>query len=155
MKEGGLYTSSVLQEVSLPVVPMQACKKVFSRYAIEKTQLCAGSEQGGMDACQGDSGGPMYSYKDGTLIQVGIVSWGEGCARAGLPGVYTRVSEYLDWIKKNVPDVKLAKRNPGSSASTTSKAIVKNEPPTGQDSASQQKSVDDCGFGMLTMQYHY
>ncbi|WP_030020969.1 trypsin-like serine protease, partial [Streptomyces monomycini] len=51
--------------------------------------------------CQGDSGGPMFRKDDaGQWLQVGIVSWGEGCARPGKPGVYTEVSTFAADIKK-------------------------------------------------------
>lgn len=56
--------------------------------------FCAGFPEGGKDSCQGDSGGPVV---DENRVQVGIVSWGEGCALAGKPGVYAKVSH---------PDVK-------------------------------------------------
>ena len=58
--------------------------------------ICAG--KAGKDSCQGDSGGPMV---DSEGKQVGIVSWGYGCADEGYPGVYTRVSHYYDWIVKH------------------------------------------------------
>jgi secreted trypsin-like serine protease len=52
------------------------------------------------DACQGDSGGPIFLRKqDGVPLQIGIVSWGEGCGVPKLYGVYTRVAKFSDWIK--------------------------------------------------------
>ncbi len=61
-------------------------------------QICAGDAR--IDACQGDSGGPMISPRaDGTPVQVGIVSWGLGCADANRPGIYTRVAAYKWWIR--------------------------------------------------------
>jgi secreted trypsin-like serine protease len=56
------------------------------------------------DACNGDSGGPLIAKLGGKPIQVGIVSWGEGCGRAKLYGVYTRLSNYLEWIKVTMTD---------------------------------------------------
>ena len=61
--------------------------------------LCAGFEDGGIDTCQGDSGGPVYYQANRNIYQVGIVSWGIGCANANLPGIYVNTSAYLDWIE--------------------------------------------------------
>ncbi len=82
---------------TLVMTAMQAAPPVVSEQTI-----CAGDLAGGKDACQGDSGGPLFMTSDGRHIQVGLVSWGEGCARPKLPTVYTRVAAHADWIKRTV-----------------------------------------------------
>ena len=60
--------------------------------------LCAGGGDSGRDACQGDSGGPLtVDTEDGQRL-VGVVAAGDGCGAPGRPGLYTRVSHYIDWI---------------------------------------------------------
>jgi secreted trypsin-like serine protease len=68
----------------------------FPFQPIPEEEICSGYlEEGGVDTCQGDSGGPMFRRDNaGEWIQVGIVSWGLGCARPGFPGVYTQTSHY-------------------------------------------------------------
>ncbi|CAK8694073.1 unnamed protein product [Clavelina lepadiformis] len=79
---------------------MCGCSLLSSIWAVTAAHCTAGYEHGGIDTCQGDSGGPL-ACKDsnGTYILEGVTSWGIGCADALQPGVYTRVSEYVDWIK--------------------------------------------------------
>ena len=50
---------------------------------------------------QGDSGGPLLLQRDNTWTQIGIVSFGNKCAEPGFPGVYTRLTYFLDWINSN------------------------------------------------------
>uniref|UniRef100_F6XB42 Peptidase S1 domain-containing protein n=1 Tax=Ornithorhynchus anatinus TaxID=9258 RepID=F6XB42_ORNAN len=91
--------SRTLQKVEMKVIPWDRCAARFPQ--VTHNMLCAGFEEGGRDSCQGDSGGPLVcSSKAGEKwSQLGIVSWGEGCARPGKPGIYTFVFNYLNWIK--------------------------------------------------------
>lgn len=70
---------------------------------ITETMLCAGVPEGGKDSCQGDSGGPLI-VRDGKngWVQVGVVSWGDGCGLAGLFGVYSRLASARSWIEGNM-----------------------------------------------------
>ena len=87
-----------LMETTIPIVSNADCKGVYSNDEITQNMICAGDILGEKDACYGDSGGPLIVYHGGRLVQVGIVSWGEGCARSGYYGVYTRVSKFYDFI---------------------------------------------------------
>lgn len=101
IREGGSVVTT-LQEVIVPHVDLNRCANLYKASAsappVTSVMLCAGIEaNGGKDACQGDSGGPAV-YNNQLF---GIVSWGIGCARPRFPGVYARVTSYLDWIKEN------------------------------------------------------
>ena len=97
--EGGDQQQKMLK-ATVPFVDDDTCKGAYSNL-VPGEELCAGlMDQGGVDSCQGDSGGPMFRKDDaGEWVQVGIVSWGEGCARPGFPGVYTEVSTFAADIK--------------------------------------------------------
>ncbi|XP_063244368.1 trypsin 3A1-like [Bacillus rossius redtenbacheri] len=88
-------TVDVLREVSVPVVSTEECTADYGKDINNATMICAGYRRGGKDSCQGDSGGPLVLGS----TQVGVVSWGGGCAEARQPGVYTRVANFRDWIK--------------------------------------------------------
>ncbi|GFT87399.1 trypsin-1 [Nephila pilipes] len=98
MKEGSRIIPTKLQAVNVPIITDDACRKAYGK-AIVETMLCAGYEEGMRDSCQGDSGGPLIQKSVfGSASLVGVVSWGQGCARPKFPGVYTQVSYYIDWI---------------------------------------------------------
>merc|ERR1712212_299836 len=102
LSEGGLSLPNVLHKVTIPVIADEKCNEAYSSsgYSIIDSMLCAGLPEGGKDSCQGDSGGPLIEAQSKTLL--GVVSWGIGCARPGLPGVYTQVSYYVDWIQQTM-----------------------------------------------------
>lgn len=68
-------------------------------FNLHKGFICAGGEEG-KDACKGDGGSPMVCERHGHMELAGVVSWGIGCGLPGVPGVYVRVSHYLDWINE-------------------------------------------------------
>ena len=95
-----------LQEVDVPFVTREVCNDPLSYNGkITDNMICAGKAAGGVDSCQGDSGGPIVYRATGSAPKlVGVVSWGEGCARPGKYGVYTRVTRYSSWVRDCVAD---------------------------------------------------
>ncbi|XP_021194028.3 mucin-2 isoform X1 [Helicoverpa armigera] len=90
-----------LQEVELPVISTSECRRrtrLLPLYRVTDDMFCAGYERGGRDACLGDSGGPLMCQESDKWYVYGVTSNGYGCARANRPGVYTKVSHYIDWI---------------------------------------------------------
>jgi secreted trypsin-like serine protease len=106
---GQLREDSVRQErrlryVTVPAVPDSTCAAEYRKAGVRLVadqSICAGRV--GIDTCQGDSGGPMIGRDvAGEWVQVGIVSWGLGCARDGYPGVYTQIAAFRGAIEKAI-----------------------------------------------------
>ncbi|CAM4329903.1 MULTISPECIES: serine protease [Myxococcus] len=104
-REGGYDTSSLLLQVGVPTLNHRDVANSYRPHGItinEQAMFGAGYKEGGKDACQGDSGGPLIVPGPQGYVLQGIVSFGVGCARAGLPGIYTRVSNYIPWINTQI-----------------------------------------------------
>lgn len=99
--------SEFLQKAEVLIWDQRSCASLSAyRGAITGRKFCAGYQQGLIDSCQGDSGGPLVVSNQNSWYQAGIVSTGLGCAQPNQPGVYTRVSEFIDWIFQNAgPEV--------------------------------------------------
>ncbi|XP_022129878.2 serine protease snake [Pieris rapae] len=111
----GKKTSPELQAVLLDFIDSNNCNQLLSKYrnrqwkGLASHQLCAGKLAGGADSCKGDSGGPLQvKFKipkgnplipNGIHYLVGVTSFGIRCAAANLPGVYTRIASFADWIE--------------------------------------------------------
>jgi secreted trypsin-like serine protease len=101
-REGGGQSNS-LRKATVPFVTDASCARSYGSEFKPNTEICAGFAQGGVDTCQGDSGGPMVKRNPaGDWREVGIVSYGNGCARAGFPGVYGEVQAFSNDILSRV-----------------------------------------------------
>lgn len=99
--------SNVLMNVDVAYISNEECEAadgVVGSYSglISESEMCA--RTAGRDSCKGDSGGPLIVRGDdgATDVQVGVVSWGFGCALDPYPGVYARVSHAYEWIQREV-----------------------------------------------------
>ncbi|XP_036037169.1 anionic trypsin-2 isoform X1 [Onychomys torridus] len=93
----GVNNPDLLQCLDAPLLSQATCEASYPG-KITNNMVCAGFLEGGKDSCQGDSGGPVVC--NGQLQ--GVVSWGYGCAQKNLPGVYTKVCNYVSWIKDTI-----------------------------------------------------
>ncbi|XP_043855988.1 tryptase beta-2-like [Dromiciops gliroides] len=97
-----------LRKVRVPVMDALTCDQEYhldsftpqSQRIILDSMICAGET--GKDSCQGDSGGALTCKVQGSWLQAGIVSWGDLCGILHRPGVYTRVTAFVDWINQHI-----------------------------------------------------
>lgn len=89
--------STTLKKVNVPVITNSNCKKYYGN-DLYPGMFCAGYQNGNLDSCQGDSGGPLVANNR----VIGIVSWGNGCARPNNPGIYTTVPLFVPWVQNAV-----------------------------------------------------
>jgi len=104
--------SQDLLQASLPLITNELCTEIVRNQIgthIWHKQICAGGERK-VDSCAGDSGGPLQTFGryNGHLIRMiqhGVVSYGlPACGTEGVPGIYTRVAYYVDWILDTMTD---------------------------------------------------
>ncbi|MFF3655269.1 S1 family peptidase [Streptomyces olivochromogenes] len=91
-------SSNQLRTATVPIVSNSSCAGSYGSDFVASDMVCAGYTNGGTDTCQGDSGGPLLI--GGVLA--GITSWGNGCAEAGYPGVYTRLTTFSNLVKTQI-----------------------------------------------------
>ncbi|MGW1256190.1 S1 family peptidase [Streptomyces sp. NPDC002513] len=91
-------SSNQLRTATVPIVSDSSCGSSYGSDFVQSDMVCAGYPSGGVDTCQGDSGGPLLI--GGVLA--GITSWGNGCAEAGYPGVYTRLTTFSSLVTAQV-----------------------------------------------------
>ncbi|MFM2077617.1 MAG: hypothetical protein RJA49_1507 [Actinomycetota bacterium] len=122
--EKGIESDSV-QRALVDVLANSSCAAYGAAFdTVTNTMLCAGKTAGGVDTCQGDSGGPLVvGYGTPTPLLAGVTSWGGACAAANRPGVYVRVSTYVNWIQSQVetlwPHIDVTCTSPCNAAALT------------------------------------
>ncbi|KAK4292594.1 hypothetical protein Pmani_034654 [Petrolisthes manimaculis] len=110
--EDAMDQPAILMEVNVTILEPDCRGIRINGFDITENMICAGEDEGGLDACDGDSGGPLTVTQDGRYVLVGVTSFGEGCARPNMPGVYTRVNNYLDFIEQTAGGAMFCDYNP-------------------------------------------
>ena len=109
---------NTLMQASVPLVSKQRCRVVYPG-KIDDSMLCAGLDEGGVDACHGDSGGPLVCEFNGKWYLEGVTSWGEECALGNKYGVYANVRNLKSWLSTfmhTVVEPSVSPQNQSSSA---------------------------------------
>lgn len=90
-----------LQWVQLSITGCTSGSALYASSDVTGNMFCAGVPNYDKDSCQGDSGGPLAVANGNSYLLAGVVSWGNGCAAQGYPGVFTKVANYTQWIQDN------------------------------------------------------
>ena len=127
-RRGDARTSApaqVLSDAILQFKPQNVCAPPNGGVISDTMHICAGWDEGGHDSCQGDSGGPLAVLDgDGCPVVVGLTSYGNGCGVAGSYGIYTRVSQYRDWIESKTDTVTFTEASPPAAGQEAFKRMV-------------------------------
>jgi secreted trypsin-like serine protease len=125
--EGG-SSPTILQKADVPIVALSTANRYYGD--LDSSNLAAGYSGGGVDTCQGDSGGPLLvADGSGGWKVAGVVSFGDGCARAGVYGVYSNVATLRSWITSTIAE-RTVTDDHGDSRLTAADFPL-NNPPTG------------------------
>ena len=119
---GGSSPNSLMQ-ASLPLVSKQRCENA-NPGDIDGSMLCAGLDEGGVDACRGDSGGPLVCEFNDTWYLEGVTSFGHGCANPGKYGVYANVRALRSWLSTNIYKVVAPSASPQNQSSPQSPSAI-------------------------------
>ena len=117
---------TTMHVAQVPVVSDQDCSTAYSGAIVATHMMCAGDlEVGGVDTCQGDSGGPIVVDNGGSPLQIGVTSFGEGCALADFPGVYAQVDAYYTSFLERFLDPDSVPDTPRGLATGTAFGLVR------------------------------
>lgn len=99
--------AQILQQAKVPLVSRETCQEGYDDlgYKISTRMRCAGYSEGKIDACQGDSGGPLVCVRNDKWYLMGVISWGQGCARKGRYGVYADMMDLKFWVQQTINKV--------------------------------------------------
>ncbi|CBY15051.1 unnamed protein product [Oikopleura dioica] len=137
LEEGG-GSPNELQSLMVPLISDEICMmpSIYGGDIVPEWEICAGHLEGGKDSCQGDSGGPLVCVKDGEPVQVGVVSWGYGCARPDTPGIYADLAKAMPWIESIILDITT------TSSPNTDETSTTDEPYTGESTSTMDTTTD-------------